>query len=86
MKTINIIYKNEMFEVNISNEKAFPNNLLKVEFENNSKLLEILQSPVYIEEKKSILSYKHIEVINKDQIGLLASITFGIENQFYEVK
>jgi hypothetical protein len=68
LKKINIKYKGEIFEVNISNEKAFPNNLLKVEFENNSKLSEILQSSVYIEEKKSILSFKHIEVKNQDQI------------------
>lgn len=86
MKKINIKYKGEIFEVNISNEKAFPNNLLKVEFENNSKLSEILQSSVYIEEKKSILSFKHIEVKNQDQIDLLASITLGIENQFYELE
>lgn len=86
MKKIKIKYKGEIFEVNISNEKAYPNNLLKVEFEKKSKLLEIMQSPVYIEEIKSILSFKHIEVKKQDQIDLLASIILGIENQFYEVK
>jgi hypothetical protein len=86
MKKINIKYKEYIFEVNVSYENAYPNNLLKIEFENNLKLLEILRSPVYIEEKKGLLSFKHIEVINQNQRDLLDIIASGIENQFYEVK
>ena len=84
MKKINIIYKGDTFEVNISNEKAYPNSLFKVEFGDNSKLSEILQSPIYIEEKKNLLSYIHIDSKTQDQIDLLGSIASGIENQYYQ--
>lgn len=86
MKKINIKYRDEIFEVNISNENAYPNNLLKIGFENNPKLLEILHSPVYIEENKDLLSFKHIDEKNQKQRDLLESIASGIENQFYKVK
>ncbi len=84
MKKIKIIYKGETFEVNISKEKAYPNSLYKVEFENISKLSEILQSPIYIEEKKNLLSFIHIDAKTHDQIDLLGSIASGIENQYYQ--
>jgi hypothetical protein len=86
MKKIIVTYMGKIFEVNISKENAFPNNLLKVEFENNPELLAVLESPIFIEEKKDLLSFTHIEVKNQDQIDLLGSIASGIVNQFYVVE
>lgn len=77
MKVINIEYLDEVFEVNLSKINAFPNDVFKVEFENNPKLLEVIQSPIYITEKPDVLSFPDVK--NTEQIDLLMSFALGIE-------
>lgn len=79
MEKIDILFNDEIFAVNVSTENAFPNNLIKVEFENNQELMTIIKSPVYLEEKNSMLSFTHIDVKNREQLDLLISFALAIE-------
>lgn len=74
--TIN--YGRDILKMKVSKEKTFPNDLLKVEFE-NSKLLQILESAVWIEEKEKVLLFKHTSIKSVEQMELLNSIALGIE-------
>lgn len=84
MEKVDILFNDEIFTVNISTENVFPNNLIKVEFEDNRELLGIIESPVYIEEKNSMLSFIHIDVKSREQLDLLISFVLGIENRYFE--
>lgn len=81
METIKIYYKSISHFINISREKAFPNFLIKIEFD-NSELLKVIKSPIWIEEKKDIYSFKHINCDNLEQKELLNSIFFGINEHY----
>lgn len=80
MKKINIEYLDEVFVVSLSKINAFPNGVYKMEFENNSKLLAVLQSPVYILEKPDVLSFPYVK--NTEQIDLLRSFAQEIEENY----
>jgi hypothetical protein len=74
MKTININYMNRSYNINVTKVNAYPNNLLKVEFDDELKLLDIIESPIYIEMKNNILSFTHVETNSLVQLELLNSI------------
>lgn len=80
MKKINIEYSDEIFEVCLSKISAFPNDVFMIEFENNPKLLAVLQSPIYILEKTNVLSFPDVK--NTEQIDLLRSFALGIEENY----
>lgn len=50
MNNIDISYQSNIFKARLTRERAFPNDLFKVEFE-NLELLRIIESPIWIEEK-----------------------------------
>jgi len=80
MKTISINYSNESFKVQVTRINAFPNDVFKIEFEENPTLIEVMESPVYITEKPDRLSFP--EVQNAEQIDLLKSFTLAIEENY----
>lgn len=81
MKNIQINYLNNICKVKIKKEKGYPNNLFKVEFE-NPLLLQIIESPIWIEEKGNLFSFIHINYMNKEQIELLNSLSLGIDEYY----
>lgn len=81
MKNIDINYQNVIFKVKISKEKVFPNDLFKIEF-GSSELLQIIESPVWIEEREKTFSFIHIDVKSIEQIVLLNSFALGIEEYY----
>ncbi len=76
MRTIKIIYKGEAFKTQLSRIKAFPNDVLKIDFDKYPQLVEVMESPVYITEKPDRLSFT--EVQNNEQSKLLMSFGEGI--------
>ncbi len=65
---------NRSYNINVTKVNAYPNNLLKVEFDDELKLLDIIESPIYIEMKNNILSFTHVETNSLVQLELLNSI------------
>jgi len=80
MKIITIEYLDDVFEVSLSRINAVPNDVYKIEFENNPNLFAVLHSPVYILEKPNVLSFPDVK--NTEQIDLLMSIAQGIEENY----
>ena len=76
METIKISYQGKTFKVQFSRIKAFPNDVFKIDFEENSELIKVMESPVYITEKPDRLALP--EVQNNDQRELLMSFAEGI--------
>lgn len=81
MKTINSNYKEEVFHLKIAKINAYPNNLLKVEYDNR-KIAQIIESPIYIEVKKNILSFTHVETENFEQLDFLKFIFHEINSKY----
>lgn len=77
MKTIGIYYDGKPFAVQLSRIKAYQYDVFKIDFEKNKKLVEILESPVFIIEKSNRLSFQDVQ--NTDQRELLMSFAEGIE-------
>lgn len=76
MKKIQIDYKNDIYEVNVTYINAFPYGYYKIEWD-NAELLKIIASPVYISSnKEGGLSIPYCT--NLAELTLLFSITSGI--------
>jgi len=80
MKKINIEYLDEAFEVRLTRIKAFPYDVFKFDFEDSPQLTKIMESPVYIVEMPSKMSFP--EHKNTEQIDLLMSFALGIEENY----
>ena len=77
MEIIKIGYHGKTFKVQLSRIKAFPNDVFKIDFGENSQLTEVMESPAYITEKPDgLLSLP--EVHTNDQRVLLMSFAEGI--------
>jgi|GEM_PF-5680255 len=80
MKIINIEYLDDVLEVSLSKINAFPNDVYKIEFEKNPNLFAVFQSPVYILQKPTVLSFPDVK--NTEQIDLLMSFAQVIEENY----
>lgn len=60
MKTVKFFYKDESFEVQITRIRAYPYDVLKINF-NSPELLTVIDSPVFITEKPDRLSFPMVQ-------------------------
>lgn len=81
MENIKLVYKKNIYFINITEEDYYPHFVYKIDFV-NKELSKIITSPAWIEKKGNIFSFTHTEYKTIEQIELLNIFAQAIEENF----